>query len=210
MNFLRKHWFDLGGVFAVIVLIYTFTTYKDLTQYQTLMWFSLVSLFLHQFEEYRIPGTFPGMLNKVLYKSNLPDRYPLNPNSAFYINVLIGWNLYLLAALLSEKAIWLGIATILISLGNVIAHTFLFNIKGRTIYNAGMLTTWLLFVPCIYYFFSTTQTVHLATKTDYLIGIPLGIIMNVVGVLKAIQWMADEKTIYRFNNRNLLYEDRIQ
>jgi hypothetical protein len=56
------------------------------------------------------------------------------------VNVLIGWSTYFLAAILGEKAIWLGIATILISPGNTIAHTFLFNIKGRMFYNAGLLT----------------------------------------------------------------------
>ncbi|RYE23390.1 MAG: HXXEE domain-containing protein [Sphingobacteriales bacterium] len=210
MNFLRNHWYDLGG-FLCIVLFGGLYTYHDvLTHYQLLMWLNLASLFLHQLEEYRIAGTFPGMINSIMYKSDTPDRYPLNPNTSLIVNVTIGWTVYLLAALCAERAVWLGLAAILISAGNVIAHIFLFNIKGRTIYNAGMATCWLLFMPCIYFFFSIVYQQHLITTIDYLIGIPLGIVLNVVGILKMINWLADRNTPYIFPARNLLPEKGVR
>ena len=208
MNFLRKHWYDLGAFLSVLVCIYIFINHHKLTDYQILMWLHLVSLFLHQSEEYRIAGTFPGMINKVMYKSRMPDRYPLNTHTALCVNVLIGWTFYFLAAILGEKVIWLGIATILVSVGNIIAHTFIFNIKGKTIYNAGLATSWLLLVPCTYFFISIIHTNLFVTKTDYFIGIALGVSLNVVGILKLIDWMADKNTPYIFNERNLLPEDR--
>jgi Protein of unknown function with HXXEE motif len=208
MNFLRKHWYDLGAFLSVVVFIYVFISYHNLTDYQILMWLSLVSLFLHQLEEYRIAGTFPGMVNTVMYNSKMPDRYPLNTNTAFYVNVVIGWTLYFLAAILAERTIWLGIATILVSAGNVIAHTIVFNLKGKTIYNAGLATSLLLFVPCLYFFISIIHTNHLATNTDHCVGIILGIILNVVGILKLIDWMADKDTVHIFDKRNLLAKDR--
>ena len=208
MNLLRKYWYDLGAFLSVVVFVYVFISHHNLTNYQTLMWLSLGSLFLHQLEEYRIVGTFPGMVNTVMYNSNMPDRYPLNTNTAFYINVVIGWTSYFFAAILAERAIWLGIATILVSVGNIIAHTIVFNFKGKTFYNAGLATSLLLFVPCFYFFFSTIHTNQLATKTDYCIGIALGITLNVVGILKLIDWMADKNTTYIFDDRNLLPSDR--
>ncbi len=174
-----------------------------MTNYQIIVWLSLVSLFLHQFEEYRVAGTFPGMVNNVMYNSTLPDRYPLNTNTAFYINVAVGWSCYFLAAILAEKAIWLGIATILISVGNTIAHTIVFNFKGKTMYNAGLASCWLTFAPCIYFFFSIIHSKHLATSADYVIGILFGITLNFVGIFKLIDWMADKDTHYIFDNRNL-------
>lgn len=96
----------------------------------------------------------------------------------------------------------------LVASHNIIAHTTFFNIKGNTLDNAGMATSWLLFVPCAYFFISIIHTNHLATTTDYFIGIALGIILNVVGVLKLIDWMADENTTYAFEERNLLPKDR--
>jgi hypothetical protein len=208
VNFLRNHWYDIGGILGIITLLWVFLFLPELSNYQLLMWLSLVSLFFHQMEEYRIAGTFPGMINRVMFESDLPDRYPLNSNTSLVINVWIGWVIYLLAAITGEQCIWLGIASILVSLGNIIAHTFLFNTKGKTIYNAGLATSWLLFAPCVFFFFKIVHDENLATITDYLIGIPLGILINVFGIFKLISWLADKNTNYIFSNRNLLKEDR--
>lgn len=208
MKILRNHWYDIGGFFSIFVFLLIFLKFNSFTDYQVLMWFSLISLFFHQLEEYRIVGTFPGMINTVMYKSDIPDRYPLNTNTSFIINVFIGWGFYLLAAIFAENAVWLGIATILVSFGNVIAHTILFNLKGRTIFNAGMATSLLFFVPCIYYFIIIVQRNNLLTKSDIIFGIILGVILNFIGVLKMIDWMADKKTKYIFEQRNLLSKDR--
>lgn len=207
MKFITKHWYDIGGVLIIPVLIYLFKA-KGITNYDYVMWLSLVSLFLHQLEEYRIAGTFPGMVNRIMYNSDMPDRYPLNAMTSFYINVLVGWGFYFFAALFAQNAVWLGIATILVSLGNIIAHTIVFNIKGKTIYNAGLATSWLLFAPCIYFFFTIIHKENLVTAKDYLIGVPLGIVLNFVGIVKLIDWLADKETDYIFEQRNLLPLDR--
>jgi hypothetical protein len=208
MNFLRKHWYDLGGVLSVLVLIFVFINLKTLTAYEVLMYLSLASLFFHQLEEYRIPGTFPGMVNKVMFKSDLPDRYPLNTNTAFIVNVGIGWLFYFVAAYFGESAIWLGIATIMVSAGNFIVHTFVFNIKGKTLYNAGMITSWLFFAPCIYFFFYIVYSQNLISTIDYLIGVPAGIILNEIGILQLIRWLKDKNTSYIFDERNLLPKEK--
>lgn len=208
MEFLRKHWYDLAGVLALVTLTLLEIYRSQLTNYQLLMWLSLVSLFLHQLEEYRIAGTFPGMVNRVMFNSSQPDRYPLNTNSALAVNVWVGWTAYFLAAITGEKFIWLGVATILVSLGNVLAHAFVFNLKGKTIYNAGMATSLLFFVPCVFFFFWIIAEGNLATITDYLIGVPLGIALNVLGILKLITWLSDKNTKYIFDDRNLLPQDR--
>jgi len=147
MNRLRRHWFNLGGLHPLIAAVYLATSLKTMTGRQTILWLSLISLFSHQLEEYRYPGYFPGMVNSLMYKSDQPDRYPLNAQTSLVVNIVIGWLAYLLAALFGEQLKWLGIATVLISLGNFAAHSFLFNIKGRTMYNPGMITGILLFLP---------------------------------------------------------------
>lgn len=207
LKFITRHWFDIGAALSLLVLAYLYNT-SNLTNYDYIMWLSLVSLFLHQLEEYRIVGTFPGMVNRVMYNSDLPDRFPLNALTSVYVNVFIGWFSYFLAALFGQNAVWLGIATILVSLGNTIAHTTVFNIKGNTFYNAGLATCWLFFAPCIYFFFTTIHKEHLVNLTDYLIGIPVGIVLNVIGILKLIDWCKDKETKYIFETRNLLPKDR--
>ena len=140
--FFRYNWFNFGIV-LVISLFLGILVYRP-SGMELLLWISLGSLFLHQFEEWRYPGYFPGMVNKAMFKSDMPDRYPLNANSGMLVNVVLGWGGYFLAALFWKQAIWLAIATILVSVGNIFAHTIIFNIKGRTLYNPGLITAWLL------------------------------------------------------------------
>lgn len=202
MKFMRLHWFDVG--FALAIITGVFTSVMKFNPLSLLLWISLISLFLHQFEEYRYPGYFPGMMNTVMFSSKQPDRYPLNTNTALIINIFVGWLSYFLAAVFGEKALWLGIATILVSVGNFIAHTFLFNIKGKTRYNPGMLTAILLFAPIAGYFFYLLIQGNLATPTDWIVGIILGLALNFIGVLKLIDWLKDKNTKHIFPKRFLL------
>ena len=202
MNSLRNHWYDLGLVLALGVGLLLVIT--NLTGLSWLLWLSLASLFLHQFEEYRYPGYFPGMINAALFSSKQPDRFPLNSNTALIVNVVIGWGFYFLAAVFAETALWLGIATILVSVGNIVAHTVLFNIKGKTVYNPGMLTAVILFLPISLYFFYFVIQNGLVTPIDWTVGIILGIVLNYIGILKVIDWLKDENTRYIFPKRCLI------
>jgi len=206
MNFLRLHWFDLGLVLALVAGIYLFLAPLDLIS--LVLWINLIALFLHQFEEYHYPGYFPGMMNRVMFSSQEPDRYPLNANTAFIINVTVGWITYFLAALFGEKALWLGIAAVLISVGNFVAHTFLFNLRGKSRYNPGMLTSDLLFLPISVIFFILIIRGKFATPIDWIAGVVLGLFLNYVGILKLIDWLKNRKTRHAFPRRFLPPEIR--
>jgi hypothetical protein len=201
MNFLRLHWYDIGLGLAVATGA-TLIVVRP-SGLALLLWLSLISLFLHQFEEYRLPGNFPGMMNRVMFASPQPDRYPLNSNTALIINILVGWLTYFLAALFAGKAVWLAIATILVSLGNFIAHTFLFNLRGKTRYSPGMLTAILLFLPISVYFFYFIIRNKSAGPVDWIAGILLGIALNYIGILKLIDWLKDKNTRHVFPERNI-------
>lgn len=205
MNFFRQHWFDFGFVLAFVVSAFLLTS--NVSPLAWLLWLSLISLFLHQFEEYRYPGYFPGMMNVVMYGSRQPDRYPLNTQTALIVNVT-GWFFYLLAALFGERLLWLGIGTMLVSAANFFAHTFLFNLRGKTFYNPGLLTALLLFLPLVIYFFALVIRGNLATPVDWLVGISLGVALNYIGILKLIDWLKDEHTSYIFPQRSLLTPKR--
>lgn len=206
LNLFRYHWFDLALILSIALGTALFITQP--TGMTLLLWLSLGSLFLHQVEEWRFPGYFPGMVNAVMFKSDMPDRYPLNANSGMLINVVLGWSGYLLAALFWKQAIWLAIATILVSVGNIFAHTIIFNIKGKTFYNPGLLTSWLLFVPIVYFFFRLVSAEELASPLNWIIGIGLGIALNYFGIYKMILWLADTNTLYVFPRRFLSPKDR--
>ena len=202
MNFMRSHWFDMGlGLAAITGGILLLVRPNPLS---LLLWVSLISLFLHQFEEYRYPGYFPGMMNTVMFSSKEPDRYPHNANTALIVNVFVGWLPYLLAAVFGARAIWLGIGTMLISLGNFVAHTFLFNIRGKTRYNPGMFTAVFLFLPIAATFGYLVIKGNLATPIDWIVGVILGVALNFIGILKVIDWLKDRNTKYVFPKRSLL------
>lgn len=196
MNYLRYHWFDLAIALAIALSIGLYIIQPS--GMTLVLWLSLGSLFLHQIEEWRFPGYFPGMLNSAMFNSDLPDRYPLNANSGMIVNVFFGWGGYLLAALFWHQAIWLAFATILMSIGNIVAHTIIFNIKGKTLYNPGLITSWLFFAPIVYLFFDMVITEHLATPLDWVIGLVLGAVINYFCVYKMIVWLADRNTPYVF------------
>ena len=67
MNFFRLHWFDIGLMLAVAVGAFVLVAHPN--GIALLFWLNLMALFLHQFKEYRYPGYFPGMMNKVMFSS---------------------------------------------------------------------------------------------------------------------------------------------
>jgi hypothetical protein len=209
MSFLRKHWFDIGGLLALLCGFYVGLNYHTFGKLQLILWISLISLFIHQLEEYRYPGYFPGMINAAVYQSTKPDRYPLNSQTSLTVNVIIGWLVYLLAAFFGAQYIWLAIATIVISLGNFFAHTLMFNIKGRTWYNPGTATAVLLFLPIAIWFFMTIAGNKSVHALDWTFGILLGLLLNYIGVIKLIDWMANRNTAYVFADYQLRPGDRL-
>ena len=208
MAFWRQHWFDVGGGLALVLSGWLYVHRAELGREQLLLGVSFVTLLLHQVEEYRWPGYFPGMLNATVYRSSTPDRYPLNTQTAWRINVLLGWGTYALAALFARQLPWLGIATVLVSLGNVVGHTFLFNLKGHTWYNPGLATALFLFLPVALVYLQLLVTQRGATSSDWFVGILLGIALNYGGILKPIDWLAERNSPFRFATRQLRPADR--
>ncbi len=198
MNWFRNHWFDAGGMLAVVTIIFLLINGTSIEYFHWLIWLNLVALWVHQLEEYKYPGTFPKMINTVMFPSDHPDRFPLNTNTSMIINTG-GWLIYFMAALLPGSAVWLSITAIMVSIGNFIAHTFLFNIRGKTIYNPGMFTSWVLFLPIIILFFWEILRHRKVSTLSWIVGVVLGVIVNIM-VIALIKILADKSTPYRFRN----------
>jgi len=94
----------------------------------------------------------------------------------------------------------------LVSLGNLVAHTILFNVTGKTFYNPGMLSSIIFFLPISAYFFYFIIGNRFVTLIDWVLGIVLGFLLNYIGILKMIDWLKDENTTYIFPQRNLIPE----
>ncbi len=189
MRFAERHWFDVGAMLGLALFIWLIIVGSTMDTITLILWISLLTLFAHQFEEWRWPGWFPGMLNVVLFRSDDPWRFPLNVRSGFVVNVVVGWGSYLLAALFGERALWLAMATILVSVGNCVLHLIVIPIRGRIPYNPGMATSLVLFLPVSVWFFVTVWSSM--SVGDVVVGLLLGIVLNVGGVIGVIRALED-------------------
>lgn len=125
----------LALVFACIFLI------GDWNATQKYLLASSVFLCLHFFEEFGFPGGFPYMGVKVLLGSDETDssKWDVNNLSAMLSNWMALILLYLLP-LIIPGARFLLIGAIVLSIGEIIMHLLLFNIRLKQFYNPGLVT----------------------------------------------------------------------
>lgn len=146
MKFIRNHWYQIMLVAFVCMAFYALFFGENLSMLQKLLLASLMALPLHQFEEYELPGGGPVVINRVFWgEKDAYRNYPGNWNSIMVVN-LSAYIFYILALLLPGQH-WLGLATMLFNLFQVLGHCLEMNIKGKTWYNPGMATSLVLFLP---------------------------------------------------------------
>jgi hypothetical protein len=185
MNFIRRHWYDVGLGLALIALAWQ--AFARIEGLQLILLLNLVVLFVHQFEEYHWPGGFPWIFNEVVKRgSDGPaDRYPLNQNNVVFINIM-GWLFYLLPVLF-PGLIWLGLGQILFGLiGQVIFHGVIANLKLKTWYNPGLAAVVLGHVPLGIWYIAEVTDQGLVQWWDWIFGLLYfgafaGIVMQLIG-----------------------------
>src|SRR4051812_21036315 len=155
MRFIRRHWYTLGLPIAIIAVMWALVS--DLTRVQWILLLNFVVLLL-QFEEYAWPGGEPWIINEVMQpKGSRPDRYPLNQNNAFVINVPMAWSFYLLPVF-CPQAVWMGLAPVLFGFGQIVAHGIANNRKLKTLYNPGLAAAVLGHIPLGVWYLREVQT----------------------------------------------------
>ncbi|KPV60906.1 membrane protein [Paenibacillus sp. A3] len=202
MNFLRKYWQDLGMLVALAVCFYLIVSGSGIPKINVMLWLSFVAILVHQFEEYRWPGYFGGLFNALIFKSGQPDRYPLNPQSAMVINLVIAYVFYLLP-LLYPNVIWLGLAPMLMGFFQLIWHGIFANLKGRTFYNPGLFAVVFLHIPVGGWYVHHIVTQGLASATDWIAGTVYFIIAVYILIIKGNMWLKDPNSRYRFSHQQL-------
>jgi hypothetical protein len=168
---------------------------SDLTRVQWILLLNCVVLLLHQFEEYAWPGGEPWIINEVMQpKASRPDRYPLNQNNAFVINVPIAWSFYLLPVFFPET-VWVGLAPVLFGFGQLVVHGVTNNRKLKTIYNPGLAAVVLGHIPLGVWYLREVQT----SGRDWAFAILYMAAFMAVGMMKVgYGLLADENSAYPF------------
>lgn len=199
--FQKIKWYEVGGMASLLVLMYSsqLFLFKDLTL-EAILVFNFFALLVHQFEEYGYPGWFPGMLNRRIFDSKYPLHYPLNRRNAWVINVMYGWTLYIASIVFIDRFPALGMACILVSGGNVLAHIG-FSIKTRKPYNPGLLTSIVLFAPVVILYFVYMDPVLSYGDRSFWNGILLGVIANAM-IPFLVLILASENSPFEFGARH--------
>jgi hypothetical protein len=193
MRFMRRHWYTLGLPVGFIAVVWG--SVSDLTRVQWILLLNFVVLLLHQFEEYAWPGGEPWIINEVMQpKGSRPDRYPLNQNNAFVINVPMAWSFYLVPVFFPE-AVWVGLAPVLFGFSQLAGHGVANNRKLKSLYNPGLAAVVLGHIPLGIWYLREVRT----TGQDWAFAILYMAFFIAVGMMKVgYGLLADENSAYPF------------
>jgi hypothetical protein len=204
MNWYLHHWWNVGLVIAGGVFAYLAIAWDSLEVVQRVLLASFGVLPLHQFEEWGWPGGEPAVLNKVIFRSDIPDRYPANPFNAMVVNIVVGYPV-LLVAVFFPDVIWLGLfAGVLFGLAQFGFHGIVTNVKLRWFYNPGLLTVVLGWIPLGVVYVSYVSSRDLVSVWDWVIAVILAIAFVVVVMLKlTFTWLADRNSPHAFTDHQM-------
>jgi hypothetical protein len=207
LTWYTRNWYYVGAVlFAALAFWMIFWGSGSVDRQSAILIASLMALFCHQFEEYRLPGGASIIINIATYgEKKHYDRYPGNTLSIVIVNT-VAWFVYA-AAILFPQAIWLGLATMFFGFFQVLGHGVQMNIRTRGWYNPGLVTAVLLHLPIgICYIVHITQH-GLGSGWDYLWGalglvaiFALTVIAPVQGLKdRSTRWVISEEEMNRFH-----------
>ncbi|KAF9890683.1 hypothetical protein FE257_005549 [Aspergillus nanangensis] len=198
MDVIRYHWYDLGVVSGILMMRYYRANYRTLTMPQKLLICNFVALIAHQFEEYRFPGGFPAVMNIAVHESTTPDRYPLNADSAMLTNLAATYGLYL-PVIFFPQITWLGLASVIFGFCQVWIHGIMINMKVGALYNPGVISVMLGFVPIGLKYIQYMQNHGLLGTRDWILGLGGTFVIGYVLLLKStFGWLPDHDTPYPF------------
>lgn len=146
IDFYSRQWPKVAAVGSMAIGgVSVLASRKNPPSLRSLAVMNSMTMAAHQFEEYVEPGTFPGDVNRGLFKSKNPRSYPFNTRSAAIANGSFT-ALYLLP-ILFPRVKWLGLPPALLGILQGFAHGVLEPVKLRKTYTAGAATALLLHVP---------------------------------------------------------------
>lgn len=203
MNFLRRHWYNVGLFVAILSIVYLIFAWGDMGVLQRLLFMNFIALLIHQFEEYGWPGGEPAIMNIALQSSPTPRTYPLNQNSAMITNVLAAYLFYLIPVFF-PNVIWLALPPMIFGIAQFVVHGIVTAKKLGQFYNPGLAAVILGHVPLGIYYIYYIHSNGIVTGWDWLfaivyLGFFLGVIMNKM----TYSWLADKNSPYAFADEEM-------
>ncbi len=201
MDFYRKHWPDIvigfASVISICMTVFMMLSRKKRARAQVWSTWNFVALLLHQFEEYRFPGYFPGQFNAGVLKSETPDHYPLNTQLAMIINTALAYPFYVLPVIFPKK-VWLGLAPVLFGFGQALVHGIVFPLRAKARYSPGFLASLFLHLPIGIAYIRQIRREQPVKRTEWLKAVIYTIAFAAGGVAAPQQLFRDKESPYRF------------
>jgi len=137
-----------------------------------LIWIQIPCYFLHQFEEYILPGGFITFFNKKVLRSKQAD-FPIGEKESFWINIPIIYIAFPLSAILATQfGVAFGIWIAYFSVINAASHVgMVFKHK----YNPGFWVSLLINIPVgifTIWYFASNQIIPVSA---HIIGLLIGV-----------------------------------
>lgn len=195
MNYYRDNWFYLTIIVFIGLSFYMGFWGDGLSYIQKILMFSFMSLLVHQYEEYVLPGGAPIIINKIFYgeKENF-RRYPGNMKSIMIVNTS-AYVVYILAIIFPEL-IWLGLGTIFFSLSQFFAHGIKINYGMKSWYNPGLASVIFLFIPISIHYMEFVVRNQLVTGIDWFYGILIFFVASILTIIFPVQRYKEANSPY--------------
>src|SRR5947207_996180 len=101
LPYLHKNWAYAGILIALYTTLVLLCMAPQLDTFILLVWLQFPVYLVHEFEEHAYPGGFQQFVNRNIF--HVYDRdVPFNEKRIFWINILIVWALFPLAAIASQ------------------------------------------------------------------------------------------------------------
>ncbi len=195
MGFIRDNWYRMGLVAFAAAAVAVIALSPEMDAVQRILLLSLMALPLHQYEEYALPGGGPVVINRYFYGE--PEnyrRFPGNWNSIMVVN-LSAYVFYILA-LAFPQLVWLGMATMLFNLYQVLGHCLQMNVKMGTWYNPGMATSVFLFLPISACYIAAVAGGGQMLATDWLLAVACFTLIAAASVVLPVQLLKKTDSPY--------------
>jgi hypothetical protein len=142
---LIANWQRLAPVLAVVGAGLWLMFFRDAPATEQAMFAALLVLYMvHQVEEHLWPGGFRQFTNAHVFQSG-NDDWPVSVGGVALVNVGMVWLPLALAILWPGPLRWVGLAWIGLTLVNAVTH-IVASLRFR-VYNPGLVTAILLFLP---------------------------------------------------------------
>ena len=196
-----NNWYNISVYLASATAL--FAILLPIGMVQKLLLTSVSILFLHFFEEFGWPGGFPYMGVKTLLGSDEIDPAQWNCNN---LSSLFGnWTFLLLVYLLPifiPGVRFLTIGVFIFNFAELLMHLLLFNIRLKTVYNAGMISAVFGLAPIsLYYFFVIFQPADYLWW-DYVLAAVYFIIIFWFCFRSPLYWNLGKKSGYEFTEQS--------